>query len=46
MLLYVFVLGRDRYFTGHICIKETFFCTNFLIDISPHLKPLANLGCQ
>ena len=47
--IYLFVLGRDRYFTAYICSKESLFFNflyKLLINISLYLRALANLGCQ
>ena len=45
--LYLFVLGRDRFFT--FVLKEPYylnFHTNYLIYTSPYFRAFANLGCQ
>ena len=49
-LIYLFVLGRKRFFTVYICFKESLFF-NFLYKlfnnyISSYIRALANLGCQ
>ena len=48
-LIYLLVLARDRFFTNYICLKKSYFPIsheNYLINISPYLRELANLGCQ
>ena len=48
-LIYLLVLARDRFFTVYICLKKSYFPIsheNYLINISPYLRELANLGCQ
>ena len=45
-LTYLFVVGRDRFFTVYICFEETpyfsIFHANYLINISPYLGELVN----
>ena len=46
---YIFDLGKDRFFTVYVCFRlkkpySVIFHTNCLINISPYLRALANLG--
>ena len=45
--LYLFVLGRERFFT-FVSKKPYYliFRTNYLKNTSPYLTALANLGCR
>ena len=45
----LFVLGRDGFVTVTFVVKKPYFpiCyTNYLINIFPDFRALANLGCQ
>ena len=47
--LYFFGIGKDRFFKIYICSKDTLsfnFHRNNIINTSPCLRALANLGCQ
>ena len=47
-LIYLFVVGRDIFFTAYIYFKEISFFSfhlNYLINISPYHKALAHLEC-
>ena len=48
-LIYLLVLVRDISFTVYICLKKSYFPIsheNYLINISPYIRELANFGCQ
>ena len=48
-LIYLLVLVRDIFFTVYICLKKSYFPIsheNYLINISPYIRELANFGCQ
>ena len=48
-LIYLFVLGRDRFFTVYIRFKEILFFIfqrNYLTKISPYHQALTELRCQ